>query len=527
MDGPKGARTQSHARHTARSNAQKRGSAAARRKRRKATKRKRKRRLCRRPKKRRPYRQHQRRRKTKKRKHQQPQLHHPHRKHQHQNQQLCRPRRRQLQNQQHRLPRRRQKLPRCQSKDPRLSPQRGTSKRPTRMVLGFSQCALFFRHLCTSTSMLNPANHSANAHRKRIEEAWASGAFKETLFPPLDQLACVDAAAAKTHLPELWQLQSSAKFACEETPESVVEVPPARAVALSNDFAAINAGGPVWGLDWCPISPDSAPETRQYLAVASHHLVSERHIVHTRTAGPNVIQLWCFEGLSWSTTNPLSEPTLALCILHENGAVWDLKWYPAGAAFGPSLRAPAGRLGLLACTFSDGTVAVYSIPLPEELRKVKRAGAGPLFVKMPPVFSTVLHRPNSHATSLSWALDSRLLLAGTSDGRAVVWDVDSSTIPVFTCVCGTTVRGVSWSPIHKGFFAASARDSSGAVQLWSIRDPFSPIEDHTPALNCLLNFFLSSISFIAHSFPPSQHCQDLAYARHSTWSSPLSTTDRL
>lgn len=94
----------------------------------------------------------------------------------------------------------------------------------------------------------------------------------------------------------------------------------------------INTGGSIWGLDFAPKSyNDSDPHT-QYLAVAGYKAaVTEHHeLDEIQQTGEykNAIQIW---RLKLSSKQPLEDPNLDLCLLHDFGVIHDLKWCPYGA----------------------------------------------------------------------------------------------------------------------------------------------------------------------------------------------------
>ncbi|KAH7906081.1 hypothetical protein BJ138DRAFT_1016773 [Hygrophoropsis aurantiaca] len=179
-----------------------------------------------------------------------------------------------------------------------------------------------------------------------------------------------------------------------------------------------NAGAPVWGLDWCPVHPRDrvAKNQKQYLAVAPFPVPSSGPPIGAKAPRPKpgCIQIWSLSrgvgntGISGgkkrskpTTTKYQTEagagkiqpPTwmsceLVLCL--DGGAAHELKWcpLPAGDEIGnasepdprgnapePSTRGCAcelgagpRKLGILAGTFEDGSVSVYVVPDPDDVR---------------------------------------------------------------------------------------------------------------------------------------------------------------
>lgn len=134
----------------------------------------------------------------------------------------------------------------------------------------------------------------------------------------------------------------------------------------------LNTGGSIWGLDWCPKPAASVGDPHvQYLAVGGYvGTTDEHHAIGERTGGKGALQVWkidsrlgrwvsgCAEvrgrnsdgvyerrdilrygtfDLSFPHLHAPSadqeesrRPTLQLCILHDYGCVWDMKWCPYG-----------------------------------------------------------------------------------------------------------------------------------------------------------------------------------------------------
>ena len=107
--------------------------------------------------------------------------------------------------------------------------------------------------------------------------------------------------------------------------------------SLANHFKykkgyLLNTGGNTWGLDFVPKveSRDTSPFI-QYLAVAGYRGASEERIglneEQPTVTYKNCVQLW---KLKLSVKQEPEEPLLDVCILHDFGAVYDLKWCPYG-----------------------------------------------------------------------------------------------------------------------------------------------------------------------------------------------------
>ncbi|KAI8978439.1 hypothetical protein BDB01DRAFT_726189 [Pilobolus umbonatus] len=94
----------------------------------------------------------------------------------------------------------------------------------------------------------------------------------------------------------------------------------------------LNTGGSIWGLDFAPKVPalDSDP-TMDYLAVAGYKGTVDECIpmTHVQEKGSyrNCIQIW---KLHLSVQKHSVAPVLDLCLLHDYGVIYDLKWCPYG-----------------------------------------------------------------------------------------------------------------------------------------------------------------------------------------------------
>ncbi|KAI8995916.1 hypothetical protein BC832DRAFT_314586 [Gaertneriomyces semiglobifer] len=197
---------------------------------------------------------------------------------------------------------------------------------------------------------------------------------------------------------------------------------------------AINTGGSVWGLDWCPVP--AATDGYQYLAVAGYkNNESEHHIIGARqiSSGPDdpdlkgCIQIYRVPATDGHHSAGIPEqPKLVLCILHEHGFVQHLQWAPRGYYEAQNDVTPADpgdlpRLGLLAATFGDGTLKVFNIPHPQALER--QCGLTPVAANTPfyhirpenAILSVML--PDSLLCRVAWDASERLA-AGSSNGTA-------------------------------------------------------------------------------------------------------------
>ncbi|KAF9425539.1 hypothetical protein BGZ94_007449, partial [Podila epigama] len=107
------------------------------------------------------------------------------------------------------------------------------------------------------------------------------------------------------------------------------------------DMYMINAGVSVWALDWCPLptKKDGPEGGMDYVAIAGFPDTAENCRKRDQTyplgkqdSHPNVIQLWSVRCRSDDDGYMQGDPAIymSLCILHNYGAVLDMKWCPTG-----------------------------------------------------------------------------------------------------------------------------------------------------------------------------------------------------
>lgn len=140
------------------------------------------------------------------------------------------------------------------------------------------------------------------------------------------------------------------------------------------------AGGPVWGLDWCPY-PDRLGNGKQYVAVSTIPSYLEPTTGGRCDASvQGSIQIWSVP-FTDDNTPPSSTQSarceVVLCL--DGGPVSDVKWMPIGAwdELGDDGSRP--KLGILAAVQLDGSTSFYSVPHPNALRPAK--GDGPTYGK--------------------------------------------------------------------------------------------------------------------------------------------------
>ncbi|KAJ3576235.1 hypothetical protein NP233_g555 [Leucocoprinus birnbaumii] len=180
-----------------------------------------------------------------------------------------------------------------------------------------------------------------------------------------------------------------------------------------------NPGAPAWDRGF-----------RQYLAVAPFPSSSHSPEIGAKVLRPSYscIQIWSLspssapdgetpEG-SGSQDNGIMKCEMVLC--HESGPAHDLKWCPL-PSHDPYLDLTRPRkLGILGGTFEDGSLAIFVVPQPEDLKPDGNASS-PIYVKLPePLIRIELEETS--CWSLDWA-NSELIAIGTTNGIIAVYNI--------------------------------------------------------------------------------------------------------
>ncbi|THH29848.1 hypothetical protein EUX98_g4355 [Antrodiella citrinella] len=189
--------------------------------------------------------------------------------------------------------------------------------------------------------------------------------------------------------------------------------------------------------DWQILSPRAY---KQYLAVAPLPSNSHAYMVGARAQRPAYacIQIWTLsasdsdagedEGAGEdSNTDGVVRCEMVLCV--ESGGARELKWCPLPShdSYQPNASGSNPcKLGIIAGTFEDGSISLYAVPDPANIRARAQnsANAGPIFVKL----SNPLLRLELEDTTL-WCLDwanSDIIAAGCANGSIVVYDVGTA-----------------------------------------------------------------------------------------------------
>ena len=334
-------------------------------------------------------------------------------------------------------------------------------------------------------------------------------------------------------------------------------------VSVVEDVAAF-AGGPVWRVDWCPERPADGGGGA-YLAVEAGGGVtgqggaggwergedgseigtaaretkgSNRHATSFdelgRVSGAGVVQIWRLRAAaaedgsaggaaggkrkrsgqptrnaesndisdSGAPAKGGSEARCVLCLAHDGGVAWDLRWSPVRQEGG-------GALGTLAVALGDGRVEAWTVDEPPEGNDEVATGQtgqtgmddspNPRIVQPRRILRGAVPRECGVALALDWSHCGRKIAAACSGGAVCVWDVvrdkrlgdDGECATLFpSFVIGDDARRpqrcVAWVPPDAlddegdaraqmdGRLIASAGHGMAAPAVYSIDDPFKP-----------------------------------------------------
>ncbi|XP_072536005.1 general transcription factor 3C polypeptide 2 isoform X2 [Salminus brasiliensis] len=260
-------------------------------------------------------------------------------------------------------------------------------------------------------------------------------------------------------------------------------------------------GGPVWAMEWCPC-PEGAAET-QYVALSCNKGMDDRHKINLLYTEHSLLQLWDLGKLQMS--RPSSSPSLAYALAVDDGCIWNLKWCPAGAWELPTTdrKTPhMPRLGLMAAAFSNGTLAVYSLPHPEALKAQNRvigeSSQSTLIYRVGRIMTVKLGSSQANHNGQSgqcFALDwlpvkpHNILAAGFYDGTVALWDLSTKSslqrvkspdkslcLYPYHCFLAHdhTVRSLSWCGASSELLVTVGDDRM--VKLWNMTNTCVPLK---------------------------------------------------
>ncbi|XP_047126587.1 uncharacterized protein LOC100200373 isoform X1 [Hydra vulgaris] len=248
-----------------------------------------------------------------------------------------------------------------------------------------------------------------------------------------------------------------------------------------SDTLGFNAGGPVWGLSWCP----SKAEDDQILAVSTHRTHSEHYTIVNMAATPGCIQIWNIGKLN---QNISSLPRLSICICHSYGPIYSMEWCPSGCY---TVVDEVKRFGLLAVGCGDGKVRILSIPDPSSLihNEPIFANLEPVITLLPQKLDAIEQIKTGLTLCVSWLPSSghSKLAAGYGDGGLRIWDLKTSSIFLKTDDQGKpallpfryidahsySLRAVAWCPYNTNIIATGSGDKH--LKIFDINNPYLPV----------------------------------------------------
>ncbi|KAM9339283.1 general transcription factor 3C polypeptide 2 [Symphorus nematophorus] len=349
-----------------------------------------------------------------------------------------------------------------------------------------------------TSNVMRTVWESTETTKKFREENCSSWVFPEWV-PSTSDWHPVPESDLETYLPQ--ELQSAAfkvsrvGLSKEETPlqrlSRFTAVPP----HPDRWDMVLYAGGPVWAMEWCP-TPDGAPAT-QYIALACHRGMDNRHYVNKTYTGRGLVQLWDVGKLEYNS-RPDSQPALAYGLAQDKGFVWSLKWCPAGGWEPPSCgrKAPfLPRLGLLAVATSTCVVTIYSLPHPDALHSTKKqdnsgkTAKAVLTLKLG-AFKAPRHEGSGQVLCMDWLPEKphNIMAIGFYDGVVGLWDLSTksallrvrepdkslSLLP-YRCLLAHdhAVRALAFCPATRHLLVTAGEDRY--VKTWDLRRLYDPI----------------------------------------------------
>ena len=218
-------------------------------------------------------------------------------------------------------------------------------------------------------------------------------------------------------------------------------------------------GGPVTAMDWCPSDPT-------ILALVSKLSYEAPSKLSDTGPHPGLLQFW---RLSADTA-----PVFLFGLGHTSGNVWGLEWCPSGGQ----------GLGLLAAGCSDGSVRIWRVPDPDQVR------TGGLYLAAPGLSLLCPGEQPGQCLGLSWyrGPGHQYLASCHASGLVSTWHLTSSSPllrqgeslgPVQTWLAHHgSVTGASLCPgaeEEPRYLITGGTDR--CYKFWDLRDTSVPIQE--------------------------------------------------
>src|SRR5690606_14743616 len=128
--------------------------------------------------------------------------------------------------------------------------------------------------------------------------------------------------------------------------------------------------------------------------------------------GTNFIQIWCMGKLQ---KDNFSAPRLAMKIQHDHRFVWQAKWCPANCTEVYNEGNVKRRLGILACSFSDGKFGIFVVPHPDDYK----TNDGSIPVLKLKCYEYEI--PDEPMYAVQWSPDLQILIFGSHLGNGFLY----------------------------------------------------------------------------------------------------------
>ncbi|KLO14191.1 hypothetical protein SCHPADRAFT_325445 [Schizopora paradoxa] len=322
-------------------------------------------------------------------------------------------------------------------------------------------------------------------HVSETQETWTEAFRRPRVYPtisPGKRWSYLDAETAASYLTKDKPLTCLVGPMGNQRQIELKSLEPA--ISLSHSSAHIyNVGAPVSCLDWCPIfSGDSASRRfKQYLAVAPLTSKDRDPLVGVKCTRPSeaCIQIWSLglnEDAEDDDASSIMESgkmncEMVLCI--DSGFAQALQWCPLPSNDPWHIQEKhetCRKLGVLGGTFEDGSLSIFVVPDPEDVRGEKKTRS---FVKIEPVVRIELEETS--CLSFDWANSTRLAV-GCTNGSVAIYDIDladlcsRSETSIFTDILPSYYVSVHQSAVRSiTWFYAPPISASGEVE--KTRDP--------------------------------------------------------
>ncbi|CAH0392974.1 unnamed protein product [Bemisia tabaci] len=274
------------------------------------------------------------------------------------------------------------------------------------------------------------------------------------------------------------------------------------------DLVKIFVGGPIWSLAW---APTVITEQRQFLAVSTHQDMETVYTRQNTAPHAGLIQVWEFPCLSNLDGNA-ENPKLVLGITHDYGTAWTMEWCPATKF--------DGIIGLLAIGFSCGIIAVYSVPLPENMPG--NTARHPLYKFEPRITLNLPMGDKAQCTRVAWqrVKPHNILAASFTNGFVGVWNLDTtspllkqddSLLPfqVFQAH-HTAITGLQFGVLENNRYLVTCGTDRVGICLWDLKNVTTPI-------------FQTQIGLYRTKIRNNNMITDLVWPNH--WLTLISTSD--